>query len=529
MSGRAATTEHHETSPSHVPTGGALGWLDVASVVVLAGVALALRWAPPADGHFTDDAWQVLGATRGGWRDLVVTGQTQPLYNLALTLWADVVGDRGATMYVPALLAGVAGPPLLHLVLRTLDVPWSLASLSGAVLVASPTHVTFSARVKVYTLELVVVLGLVVLVPWLARRTWSRRTAVLWAAGSLLIAASSSFLLLAVAAAGGVLALHAPGAERVRRWAAVGAQAVGSAALVAVERSTYDAAAVGGTWSRTGAFLDRDEPLRLPLDLVEHAGRVVKAYVQADDRVVAVVLVAAAAGLLLTAWTGRHRVAARFLLACVAIAVLGSLARRVPFGATVQGGWARASLWLVPAVATGLALLLALIRRRALPGPRSRRALDAIVAVAAVAVLASTIGHGAARDRPGAERASRQVAASLAPGDLVLLTRPTAYPFATRSGIPVGVRATPENHVGFDPDWGDAPIVDLPHPPTHEDVAPHLEGARRVVVVHADVQPRSSYRATVYTIGVTLSLSGFHRVSREHVGTAIVVVWERAA
>ena len=107
------------------------------------------------------------------------------------------------------MIAGALGPPALYLVLRKFGYAVSVSLLLGAALTVCETAIVYSGHVKSYTADVLVILLLCVVLPWLARQQWRVRTAVVWTVGSIVLASFSPFTLLAVIAAAAILVLHA--------------------------------------------------------------------------------------------------------------------------------------------------------------------------------------------------------------------------------------------------------------------------------------------------------------------------------
>jgi hypothetical protein len=102
-------------------------------------------------------------------------------------------------------------------------------------------------------------------------------------------------------------------------------------------------------WCRGAASLDPDSPR------ISRRSRVVRDAVRAR----------ALGGLIIEAWRGPQAIVAHYLLLLLAVAFVGGVLGKIPFGPAVAnpistGG--RASLWLVPVMAVGLAAALRRVR-----------------------------------------------------------------------------------------------------------------------------------------------------------------------
>lgn len=499
---------------------GRIGRLDVVAAVALVVAALSLRWTFPSDGWFFDDAWQALAA-RAPLRMLPTVGQTQPGYTAMLMAWSRVTGGSIAGLIVPAMVAGALGPPLLYLWLRRLRFGHGTSALLAAALVISPIHIRFSGRVKVYAVELVVVILIAAVLPRLAARRWDVRTALAWVVCAIALTAFSSFTLLAAAAAGLVLVLHPRGDLR-HRVVALGVQGLVVLGTIRRTQATYDAPGVAEQWRSNGAMLTG--PVRgLPTRLAERLHHVVAAYVDGPRWLSVAVLVLAVAGLAVTAVRGPNPVSARFLVLGPVLAAAGSTLGRIPFGPP-DGDLRRVSLWLFPAVAFGVASSVSALRSP-LPSLRARQAWEVALAVSAVAVVVG-LGHREPYWDTGAKRASVQVASQLRDHEVVVVTRLTAYSFSLHSGLPVHLRAAPSRLVGFVPVIED-PRVLLPDAGAAAgDLTRVLADADLVTVVNAPVGRDN--RDVMFDLAVTLTVGGFQPGETRTVGRTTVATWHRA-
>lgn len=499
---------------------------DGVIVVAVTVLAWSRRRSMPRDGWFFDDAWQAFGAARSGVGDLWVTGQTQPVYNAALWAWVRLFGEGEASLVTPARLAGVLGPALLYLVLRRFGAARSVGTLGAVSLAVVTIHVTYSGRVKVYTIELIVVLALMLALPRLARRRWSPVTAAGWVVGALLLSGASSFLLIATATAGVVLVLH-PAGDRWVRAAAVAGQAVGSGAMLAATRTTLDIDGVSGHWGSNGGYIAL-RPLRgLPVRLDTHGRRVVEALVDQHSWVVRLVLVAAVFGLVLTAWRGPHPVVGRFLLATAGLAVVGSVLERVPFGTLSGGDTRRASIWLVPAVAFGFAATLGRLRGLVGRAPVGRAAFDVAVLLAATLLVVATADVPRGYARAGGRAAIERAVAEAGREDEVWFARSVAFQGGLYGDERAGIRATPEELVGFAPDFDDPRFHDLPFGPIDPALVERARGAPRVLVVWATSFTRGAWGDQLERIAVTLTLLGFEPFETVTIESGSLVDWRR--
>ena len=182
-----------------IPGTGATSLLpDLLIAVALGVLAFVLRLNFPTDGLFHDDAWQVLGVSKGTFSDFPMVGQTQPGFTFGLMLWERMFGSGTTSMLTPALIAGSLGAAGARIWrCDTSATPVPIAALLGAMLTVAATHIVFSNRVKTYTADLLVVLLLLVLAATARPEAVEHETRPVVVRGSVIAASFSSFALLA--------------------------------------------------------------------------------------------------------------------------------------------------------------------------------------------------------------------------------------------------------------------------------------------------------------------------------------------
>ena len=512
-------------SPRKSPLGSART-IDALVAVGLFAVALRFRWHFPRDGLFFDDAWQAFGASAGAFKQFITVGQTQPGFGLELMVWSRVFGSGSSSMVLPAMIAGALGPPVLYLVLRKFGYAVSVSLLLATALTVCETAILYSGHVKSYTSDVLVILLLCVLVPWLARQRWNAVTAAAWTVGSLIVASFSSFALLATVAAAAIFVFH-PRGDRKIRLIACGAQAVGLAGIVAVLDRTHSQALMIDWFDGQDAFIKPElNPVTFGREIVKHFLRVTDVFPGGPGWFSAVCLVLATAGLLVMARRGSKAVLGRFLVLMIALALAGAIAEKVPFGPVRDE--ARVTIWLSPIVAFGLAAVLQrAYRAAAARGRATRIGFDAVAFGCSALLLVSAIG--AHRAYPaGAALATRRVMAEAGPHDVVLITRPTAYTFALEANTPVRLRPTPDQLVGFEPSFADKRLHlgGLLTPASRREMDSALKTTDRVYVVDSLVA-RPAFKQ--YPAGLTnlIASDGFKLQYHATVGTATISVWVR--
>jgi hypothetical protein len=521
-------------------------WIpDALVAATLTAVAyMARHGGLPTDGLWHDDAWVVFGATKGSLSHLFTVGADHPGFTLLLMAWTRLSGSIESTSY-PAFIAGTLGPPALYLVLRRLGIARSVSALLGATLVAADIHIVYSGRVKTYTLDVLIVLGLVVAVAGLANTRWRWHTAVAWVAAATVVGSVSGFALVATAAAGIVFLLH-PASDRTVRFVAVGAQATLQLILFEATRRTYDAHELEVFWARQyDAYLDFDiNPIRFGAEFVEHLSRVAHVFPGGSGWWATLCVIIALLGLV-AASTGRLRtgaVGARYLLIIFLIVILGGLLDKFPFGpargvdrlgpATFSRG-ERASLWLIPLVAVGLAVSVQTLRTFAAEWRPLRVGFDTVVYLFAATVLIAAVSH----DAPpyallGSQSAVKFVESELGKDDALLVLNGGHYQLALESDLDVSLRARPKESVGFVPEFADPQVhvvefaFDRPISPSDlQRTRKTIRGVDRVIVYSGSAIFTVQY---LFAQEAVLRNAGFRKQATVNFGGEQVWIWRRS-
>ena len=269
-------------------------------------------------------------------------------------------------------------------------------------------------------------------------------------------------------------------------------------------------------------------PFVLGQTLLRHLERVVDVAPGAPEALLGVLAVGVLAGLVLGAVRGIDRpraIVSRFALAALALAALGGLLDRFPFGPrtfdfyTALGApGARHSLWLVPITAIGVCNLIDRAAQSVKPRPVAAYALNAAVVLWAVALL---IGRWSPSDPylgPGRRDLATLVEQAADRGAYIVLDEHTSYQFFALTDRPVRFEPTPEEMVGFvpwpDPDQG----VVLGHALVPDDVVDVATTTDRdlLVVYGLDLLPPN-----------VLEAAGWASESTKEIGGLRVTVWSR--
>jgi hypothetical protein len=519
---------------------------DALTVAALTAVAfLARRGGLPTDGLWHDDAWVVFGATNGSLSHLFTVGADHPGFTLVLMAWTRLGGSFESTAY-PALIAGILGPPALYLVLRYLGIARSISALLGTALAAAHIHIMYSGRVKTYTLDVLIVLALVVVVARLSSTRWRWYTAVAWVTAATVLCSVSGFALLATAVAGIVFLLH-PTSDRRVRFVAVGAQTTLQLILFQATQRSFNAHELEVFWARRhDAYLDFDvNPIAFGAELREHLSRVAHVFPGGSGWWPTLCLFVALLGLLAAASKKRtfsRAVLARYLLIILGVAILGGVLDKFPFGPARGGTGAfasthsrgeRVSLWLIPLMAVGLAVVVQSLRSLGADRRWLRFGFDAVVYLIAVIVVISAVGRGAPSYAvPGSNSAVKFIASELRKDDSLLVVQGGHYQFALESDFDASVRARPHESIGFVPEFADprVHVVELPFDrpvPTRVSrrIREAISGLDRIIVY----QGSFIFGFQFLTQVPVLLDEGFRKGATFEFGAERVSIWQRSA
>jgi hypothetical protein len=503
---------------------------------------LARRHGLPTDGLWHDDTNPAAGAKAASSLSQVFAVSIEhPGFTALLMGWKDLFGGGDASWSYPALIAGTLSPPLLYLALRGCGYERSISALLGAALAAAQTDIIFSGRIRTYAIDALIVLGLAMIVPRLARMRWRWPTAVAWVVAAIVVATFSGSALIAVAVAGAIFVLH-PKSDLPVRVAAVATQAAASAALLVATGNTYNLAEDQDRWRDTyDAFLTfHPNPLRFLGEVFVHLRRLAETYPGGPSTLAAVCIVVALIGLVIIAWKGRQAIRARYLLLLLGIVLVGGVLGKVPFGpmeGTNSNHGSRVSLWLIPVLAIGLAAALQGLRSL-LPDRRTLRiGFDSAAYLAAAAILVSAV----AADQPpypsaGAKSATDFVQSHLGQRDSVLIGYHANWSFAAESDLPYKVDPEPETTYGFFPDFTDPRVHYLdvgmhferglgPELVDPRHVAPEVKNADRVFVYYHMPPVEGWDLEAPKRLDSTLRKLGFEQQPTMQFGTAQVEVW----
>lgn len=468
---------------------------DLVAVVVLLGAAYwARRGTLPSDGLWFDDSWVATGAIHGSPRHLLMVGSGHPGFTALLMALHRLGSGSLRELGILSLVAGVLGPAALYGALRVTRFERSIATIVAAALVVAPIPVLYAGRVKGYTLDTVLMVALVVVVPIVARRRWGWALAAGWSLAMLATGSFSGYLLLGSAAATVIVALH-PNGDRIARYAAAAVQGTVQLLYLKVAESKTDLQGIEKVMEEAydghmQLFLD---PRSMFQELMRHLRRVAEVYPGGSGRWLSTFAVVALVGLALGAFRPRNRTEAlscRFLLLAFVTAAAGSLVNRFPFGPingpTVSVG-GRHTLWIVPAFAFGLAVAGGRTRDLIARWPLAPIALDAVIVAAAIALFPLRYEPARPSPFPGSSSSTHFVDTHLGARDIVIVTGTSTFSFANETTFPLHLEATPTHQVGYAPAYRDPRIISIGswsyRPATPQQVSDALRGRVRAYVL----------------------------------------------
>jgi hypothetical protein len=504
--------------------------VDLAIAAVLAVVAFLLRrHGLPTDGLWLDDSLQA-AALPASPSDLFAVSADHPGYTALLIGWRALGFGGDAQLAWPTLAAGALGPALLYLALRYCGYERSISVLMGAALAVAATDVVYSGRVKTYTIDVLIVLGLALVIPRLTRMRWTWRIAVAWIAAAAVLAFWSGFGLIAVAVAGPIIVLH-PNSDFRLRLGAVAVQESICVVFLAAQNHSHDVGALQDQFRTTwNAFIDFNGPIDFLGDTFVHIRRVGEYFVGSSHWFAAVCIVVAVVGLVVGALRGRQAIRARYLLLLLIAAFIGGVSGKFPFGPSEgylisSGG--RVSLWLIPVVAIGLAAALQGLRG-ILPGRVPRLLFDAAACIAALVIVVIGLSRDpVAYPFPGAHSATQFIQSQLGEQDAVLVAYRSDWSYAYESGLHSGIDRTPETSVGYQPTFDDPRVHRVDTLTDRAHVAPQVASANRVFVYYAEPPFSDAEGALRPQLTSSLYSLGFRPQPTRTFKDATVQIWVR--
>jgi hypothetical protein len=209
------------------------------------------------------------------------------------------------------------------------------------------------------------------------------------------------------------------------------------------------------------------------------------------------------------------------------ITVLGAFAHRIPLGPDRAGY--RASIWLTPVVAFGLAVVLERVGRIATRRVRGRAVFDGLLFALACLLLLTPLGVARTYEN-GARAATREAMAGAGPNDAVLVTRPTIFSFALYADTRVKLQPDAQLTQGFMPEFADRRVhpIDWLSPEQRQVLRDAVAKVDRVYVVDSQVDPRA-YRSYRIDLALSLRANGFEPAGRRDLNGSTINVWRRVS
>jgi len=507
-------------------------------VALVAAASWTRRYGLPDDGLWFDDSWVGAGPVKGSASQLLIVQSGHPGFS-ALLMGVSRIWNGSSVLGGPAFVAGILGPVALYLVVRAIGFARPIGALVAAALVVADVPILYAGRVKTYTIDLLIVAAIMLVLPRVVRVTWRWRMAIGWTAAAFIVGSVSGFAMAATATAALVVVAHSRSDLRYR-LGALGAQALAQYSLVQILHARSNLEDLEASQEIYDGHLEWEwNPISFVGQVLRHLRRIAVVYPGGTKWSTLLLAVVAVAGLALASLTGRVRV--RYAGALMLVTFAGAFFSVLPFG---PDDWywkdsglppnplsrgERGSIWLVPAIAIGLAAALHLVRRLVATGTRRRTAFDVVLWAGAAGLVLFGLGTTPPRyPLPGNASATAYIESELTDGDVVLLTSTSIYSFLVETTLATELHATPDRHIGYTPEFTDAPIYTFGGFGQHEarprEVRSLTETARRVLLMDSipglgglEVEP----------IVRGLRSGGFNLERVERFGAVEVMVFER--
>jgi hypothetical protein len=418
-----------------------LTWLDFSFALGLAAFTAALRADVPAPSLWLDDAWVALVTKAHGVGDVLVVGGTSPGFAFLLKVWLTVVGFTELKAQFLPLFFGVATPPFLYSLLASRGIHRFAAAAGAFLLATSGIHITYSDRVKQFTLDGFASVVVVAVFWWLladvrSSRRWRAATS---AAVAALLLSSPSIVLVGAGfgvAWGKLLLKHRAG----YRVALVPTTLVAVVALVWSLLVLAPAVnpALRNYWKDYYVTVDED-----PLRAFENIGLALKLLIERAVALPAAVAVALVLASVLVVLVRRQALGLLLVLPFV-IAVALAVADFAPLGT------GRTDIYLYPPLAILVALALNEVAAFSGPAPTG---LWRLVPAGVFAVIAGlwAMGHPTPRSYPRENIAPlvARVERTAMASDAILVYPAANFAFGLYTTWPVEISPT-ELGIGFE-------------------------------------------------------------------------------
>jgi hypothetical protein len=278
------------------------------------------------------------------------------------------------------------------------------------------------------------------------------------------------------------------------------------------------------TWDAFITF--NPNPFRFGSEVFHHLVEVAEVFPGGPAWFAALCAVVAIIGLVGAA-VGRRRapaIRAQYFLLLLLVAFLGALAGKFPFGPIQQnpissGG--RASIWLVPVMAVGLAAAMQFLCERLSHDRAMYLSLNSALYIAAVVILVLALGQKALPyPFPGAKSAADFAESALGPHDVLLVPSPAQYSLAAESDFAVSLHPAPQ--------FADPRIVLIGVQFSANAVASDVRLADRVFVYIPEPAFHTAEAKSSERLDSVLAMAGFYEQPLEQAGQARVEVWRNS-
>jgi hypothetical protein len=405
---------------------------DFAAALLVVAIAAWLRHRQLGPASlWLDDAWPAL-VIKTPWRDVTTVGLTAPGFAALLKVWLHVTGFSASKAQSLAFAFGIVAPALLGLLCVARRIGRPAALVATALLLTSPAHIVYSARVKQYTLDSTLVIILV----WLTWRGLERpddtRRWFLLAFGAAAATAISSGLVPVVAGAMLTALVAVRAVEtRARRaaYAAVAAYAVFAAAWWKLVLDPRLGSALRQYWQ--AFYISSSNPGGIVGGLRSVAVRLAHGFTDLPSAVAFVVFVAAGVVVVRT----RPNLSI-LLLTPLLVAVVLALFRIAPIGT------GRTDLFLYPVFALLIAVAVSEIS--------TRHSWGVYIAVGLVVASLGLARAPSSYPQEDMRQAIADLNARVQPNDTIMVYSGGRYAFALYAPWPVSVFASKAQTNGFD-------------------------------------------------------------------------------
>ncbi len=221
---------------------------------LIAALAVRLPGLTSKDLWF-DDAWAAMPA-RASFRDALHMVVTTPGYTLVSRLWIGLYPEATWWAQLPTLLFGLLGVVAIFCLLRYLNTSELVQWICTAIVVLSPTTVTYSTRVKEYAFDFLLGVALLALAERVRRTPRAKHLIHLGLVSvvSVFFSLSSAVVVLGIWLAVGLLALWQR--ELRARIFGIGAATALLGAAVALPFAAAVPSVLNHNWRRRGFLFD---------------------------------------------------------------------------------------------------------------------------------------------------------------------------------------------------------------------------------------------------------------------------------